>query len=87
MAVIQGNALLIYFNGEPIGATTSASLKGVPAEPCTTVTTGEYTFTASKFEMPELTPRQEWNYQWYRSGDLPRKAKKAYRKKLLKMLQ
>ena len=85
-AKIDGKSLLVYLDGELISVTTGLEFTQPQLEPWATVTNGEYSFTASKFEMPEWTLKQEWNYQWYRSGELPRKAKKAYRKKLIKML-
>jgi hypothetical protein len=86
---INGGDLVLYINDKPVAVcsgtlTLPESFDYVSClEP-----ESERTVEVSGIGLPEinLTPIQEWNYQWYRSGELPRKEKKAYRKKLLKML-
>lgn len=82
------NNIILYVDGKPVLASNvklSIEPPPYPVITCTEEVHSTFEFSGL-WEMPELTPIQEWQYQWYRSGELPRKEKKAYRKKLLKML-
>jgi hypothetical protein len=82
------NDLVLYIDGKPVVVCTGATL--TPQEPKGYVSClepeGIRTFEVSGIGLPEPTALQEWQYHWYRSKVLPRKEKKAYRKKLLKLL-
>jgi hypothetical protein len=80
---IHSGKLLIYTAQGPVNACNDAVLTVPEREAMQSDilrTCGEYTFIASKFELPALTLIQQLNYQWYMSKELPRKKKKAYRK-------
>jgi len=83
---IKSNKLILYINNEPIEVLSGIDLTTVgDYTSCTTEISGEYTFEAGKWE-PEYTLEAQWKYNWWMARTLPRKQKKAYRKKLLKML-
>lgn len=88
--VLDGKSLLVYIDGNPIGCTTDAVLN-LPdyKETILCEARSEFILTLeghcqfggpSKFE--EMTYLQKIEYNWYRSKELPRKEKKAYRKRL-----
>ena len=86
--VINGSNLVVYIDGEPVAACDEVKLTLPEIEADIIITCEEqtYTFQSSKFQELEMTFEQEWNYNWWKSKVLPRKQKKAYRKKLIKML-
>jgi hypothetical protein len=83
---MDSNGLVLYIDNKPVSVLTDAELA---AEPCTVdvVSGKEYIFEClGKWQLPEMTTEQELRYQWYRSSELPRKVKKAYRKKLKRII-
>lgn len=88
MSEINSGGVILYIDGKPIAC--SGVTLTLPFMSCTDSTemfTGqEYTFTCEGLVDKEWTFEDHWNYNYYMAKHLPRKQKKAYRKKLVKML-
>lgn len=85
---INGGQVLICVNGEAIGCTTDATLSTATLNlepydrpPILCPSVPEWNLTVSG-KWPELTRLQALEFEWYCSVKMPRKKKKAYRKKL-----
>lgn len=85
---INGSKLVLYVDGEPITVCNEVkmTLPEIEADIVRTCEDKTWTFQSAGFEELKLTPQQLWNYNWWMARTLPRKQKKAYRKKLIKML-
>ncbi len=86
---IDGSKLLIYLDGEPIGCTTPATINVTPQDEITSICDPRSEFILNlegvyKFGELEMTYLQKIVYNWHRAKEMPRKRKKAYRKRLEK---
>ena len=82
---MDGNKLVLHIDGDEVLVADGLTLPVIEDYvPCTEPV--DYTFVVGRFGIPELTWSQEWEYNWWKSMELPRKEKKAYRKKLIKMI-
>lgn len=85
MAVINGTDLLVYIDGNPVVTTNHNFNPTIDYLPITTPIEGEVTFDSlNRFDSSQWTYLQQLEYQWAHSIELPRKQKKAYRKRLSK---
>ncbi|HYF69104.1 MAG TPA: hypothetical protein VD884_13265 [Ohtaekwangia sp.] len=80
--------LIIYVDGKPVGVTTGELTLPENYESCTE-SFPNYEFKCEglmRLDDFKLSPEQEWTYQWFRSVEMPRKKKKAFRKYLKSFL-
>lgn len=87
MAVIEGNKLILYADGKPIGVTTDAVITDNSHEaPTICEAVPEFNITVEGLYNFTLTRPQALFQEWIRSSSLPRKKKKAYRKRISKAM-
>lgn len=81
---INSGTLVLYIDGKEIMACNDAQLTIPENYISCTSPSEEHTFIFQGLEGFKWTRLQQLQFEWFKSGELPRKKKKAYRKVLSK---
>lgn len=82
---IKDNQVIIYIDDKPIACTSSVNLTIDDPAPVLCTAVPEWNLKVSG-KWPKLTRLQALDFEWHCSRRMPRKKKKAYRKKLRKAI-